>query len=518
MIERGLSFLLMLCAAVFAFQRAQEPEYIGIDFIQFHLTGRHVINGGDSRVYSDDMRAAILNSAWKRAQTENSSSKFYQAVSFRHERTWETYSSPFLYSVFGMMAGGEPEDSDTAGNTYLSTPSSDVRPHSPPVSGEKGRGDAYEAAINEYWIVCLGSTMIGFMAFGWVLRIPCWSMLFGAVLIVWFDPLRCDMNVANMNQIQFGMVGVFTAILGGTVDRSLRRPEWLSATEMKTVESRRRSDGCTVRHFIAGILLGICLAFKPSLLWCGVMWFAGMVVDAMRKKHHAERDEYGLRRLLVAAMGGITGGMLAIAFSSIWFPVHSWIARVQAVRSMPDDYILTESGNYSLTYFARRNDVPRWLTSLAGPMIALAVVATAIIQSRYLKTISHFASRVPESRLADTSDYNVTNSASWLAIGCQIQILTSNLVWYHYLVLCIPAFLVLTRNAVLATSRLEKCAVGFTIVWCLMCLGFSPVSALVHSSIDERVFRCGFANLMMLLMLLIRRQRVSQQAGLWNGR
>jgi len=211
-----------------------------------------------------------------------------------------------------------------------------------------------------------------------------------------------------------------------------------------------------------------------------------------------------LRRLCIAAIGGVTGGMLAIAFSAIWFPVLSWFEWVEAVRSLPDEYILTESGNYSLTYFARWHDVPSWLTSLAGPVLALAVFVTAIIQSRQSKTDLHLASRLSETQSGETSDYDATNNASWLAIGCQIQMLTSNLVWYHYLVLCIPAFLVLTRNAVLATSRLEKFAFGFTVMWCLACLGFAPVSSFLHFSLEERVLLSGFANLVMLVMLLIR--------------
>ena len=275
MIGCGLSFLVLLSAAVFAFHRAQVPEYIGIDFVQFHVTGQHVVNGGDANVYSDDVRAEILESAWRQARAEGSSGKFFHAVNFRHERSWETYSSPFLYAVFGAM--GSKDWRQYAETTESqAAPSSGLRPPYPPNSGEKGKSEAYEVEINWYWVVCLGATRVGCMTFGWVLRIPCSTMLFGSVVLVWFSPLRIDMNVANVNQIQFGMVGVLAAILGGEW-KGLGWTRWRSKRESADLEAHHAErDGDMGRELVAGIWLGLCLAFKPSLLWCGVMWAGSM--------------------------------------------------------------------------------------------------------------------------------------------------------------------------------------------------------------------------------------------------
>ena len=124
MIRYGLSFLLMLNAAGFAWQRAQQPEYIGIDFVQFHFTGQHVVTGGDSHVYADDVRAEILDSAWQQVLTEGIESRCSYAVDFRHQRSWETYSSPFLYAVFGVMAGRESGERIAGNPVSLATPSS----------------------------------------------------------------------------------------------------------------------------------------------------------------------------------------------------------------------------------------------------------------------------------------------------------------------------------------------------------------------------------------------------------
>jgi len=243
-VGRLLSFLLLLLAAIRTYQQAHERECVGFDFVQFHVTGQHVLHGGDPRVYSDKVRREILERAWQDAKSDGIASKFYQAVNFRHERSWESYSSPFLYAMFGATAGSSASEVVRSRKSINDT-SSGISATFSSDAGEKGRSEEYERAINCYWIVCLGSTMMGFITFGWVLRIPRWSMLLGALILAWFSPLRSDMNVATVNKIQFGMVGVLAVILSGTVDQSLRRPGSIFCGG-ETKDSRRRSDGSTV--------------------------------------------------------------------------------------------------------------------------------------------------------------------------------------------------------------------------------------------------------------------------------
>ena len=485
MIRYGLSFLLMLNAAGFAWQRAQEPEYIGIDFVQFHFTGQHVVTGGDTHVYADDVRAEILDSAWQQILTEGIESRCSYAVDFRHQRSWETYSSPFLYAVFGVMAGRESGERIAGNPVSLATPSSGLSATVSPEPGEKGQGEAYEAAIDSHWIICLGSTMVGFMAFGCVLRIPCWSMLLGAMVLVWFSPLRSDMNVANVNQIQFGMVGVLAVILGmpvGVFDESKRRYQ-IGSPNQEAHHAER--DGYFGREFLAGIWLGICVAFKPSLLWCGVMWFGAMIVDGLRTRHQAERDEStGRRRLIGALTGGLIGGLMAILFSAIWFPLQSWIDWIEAVRSLPDAIIQTEQGNFSPTYYAWANHFPEWLLTFSGPAMVVGVFTIAMIQRRRMNGSAEVDSIHSESRSEDRSGTNAglrynSEIVTWLAIGCQIHLLTSNLVWYHYFVLSLPATLIVLRQAAVSVNRLEKCAIGVTVLWCLMLLGLEPIDGIL---------------------------------------
>ena len=470
---RLLSFLLLLLAAVFAFQRAQEPEYIGIDFVQFHLTGLHVVHGGDPHVYSEKVRREILDRAWQDAKSDGIESKFYQAVNFRHERSWESYSSPFLYAVFG--------------------------------AGEKGTSHAYGRALNFYWIVCLGSTIIGFMTFGWVLRIPGCSMLLGAVILVWFSPLRIDMNVANVDQIQFGMVGVLAAILAvrgrQRVRRGIDQTDVRSQGDVAHLSAHHAEcNGYFRRQFVAGVWLGLCLAFKPNLLWCGVMWLGPVAIGLWNKnQRHSVCDQHNQRQLIAAMIGGLLGGIMAVAFSTMWFPLHAWIEWIQAVRLLPDEIIQTHQGNFSPTYFIRSCGVPGWLTSLAGTVLASASIFVMWQRQR--------------DRRAETSqETRATDIAMWLAIGCQIHLLTSNLVWYQYCVLSLPAVLVLLRESVSAPSRSETLILSGILSWCLLLLGLQPVDEWLASAPNEHCLRCTISNGMLLVLVVtipIRQRRNS---------
>ena len=492
-VGRLLSFLLLLLAAVFAFQRAQEPEYIGIDFVQFRVTGQHVVHGSDPHVYSDKVRREIVDRAWQEVQTDGIESKFYQAVNFRHERSWESYSSPFLYAVFGATAG-RSESEAVRSRKSMKDPSSGLSATFSPDRGEKGRSEVYRRAIKCSWIVCLGSTIIGFMIFGWVLRIPGWSMLLGAMMLVWFSPLRIDMNVANLNQIQFGMVGVLAAILGRGYHRALRGIDPTDDRSEREVAIQRAHhaarDGYFVRQFLAGVWLGLCLAFKPSLLWCGVMWLGPVAIGLWNTKRHDEVcDQHNQRQLMAATVGGAVGGFIAIVFSSIWFPPDSWIEWIQAVRLLPDEIIQTHQGNFSPTYFARSCGVPGWLTSLAGTALAGAVMF--VMRHRQRNNRNHMS-----------LETHSTDLATWLAIGCQIHLLTSNLVWYHYFLLSLPAVLVILREVVFTRSRRDAIFLSGILLWCLLLFGMQPVDKLLSSPSVEHMLRCTIANMILLILMV----------------
>lgn len=209
--------------------------------------------------------------------------------------------------------------------------------------------------------------------------------------------------MANVNQIQLGMIGVFAVVLcGGPRPRRRSIPTY----DVMGTQTRRRSDGATVRHLLAGLWLGLCLAFKQSLLWVALMWVGDLVSQVAKGRRdavtHSEVNVTGTgqvserlgqsfyNELVMLVFGGLTGGILAVAFSLFWFPLSAWFDWIQAVRTMPDDIIQTSQGNFSPTNFAQHSvGLPSALLTLAGPLLALA---SAIGLSALMQTpLLHFA-------------------------------------------------------------------------------------------------------------------------------
>lgn len=465
-----LAASLLAVSVWYSWTRTTGPEYIGIDFVQFHFTGLHVACEGDPRVWTPEVRSNILGSSWQKAATSRGT-RLFDAVEYRQERVWETYSSPLLYSALAMIAGKCPTDDS--------------------VADEFSHADRYEHALKLYHAISIGFTLIGIVSFGSILKIPKSAMLLGAVVLLAYTPIRIDLNVGNVNQIQFGMVGVLAWLLR---DRSGSTHDAGPGEVGKHLFGNR--DRVFERHAAAGIWLGLCLAFKPSLLWCGVVWFGLMIVRVLQESfvrkslHRQEPGQHidvpgSVRKpartaIIAASLGGLFGGHLAITISAIWFPLESWLEWIAAVRSMPDVGISTDIGNFSATYYGQHTlGWPAWLLAMIGP--ALAMLSVGVLAWRGSGALPLLEGRTDESALL-------------LAMACQVQLLTLHLVWYHYFVLSLPAVLVLTKRAVVSSSRVEQSMLATCIVWCLLLLGMTGFDEWLASSPTEHFHRCLVAN------------------------
>jgi hypothetical protein len=79
--------------------------------------------------------------------------------------------------------------------------------------------------------------------------------------------------------------------------------------------------------------------------------------------------------------------------------------------------------------------------------------------------------------------------------------LTSNLVWYHYGLLSIPAIIVVLRQIVRSAARGEALLLGGILLWCLLLIGVQPIDQLLESPPNEHFLRCTIANVLLLLNL-----------------
>lgn len=466
-----------------SFQRWQtiELQCAGIDFVQFRLTGLHVAVHRGCDVYSSEVRAEILSSEWQTAQLVPGS-RLFTAVSFRHSRSWETYSSPFLYSLFALGKGGG---------------SGERR------SGSQVVADRYETELRTWHAMSLLGSAAGLLGIGWALQCS-WSVcLLSAAVLLGFSPIRSDLVVANVNQIQLGMVGVFVGMVG----LSRRRQEGRANLVVQQPLNHRGKPGGVGMFACWGCLegawLGVCLAFKPSLIWVVLLWAAYLVVQGMRLDG-AHGFGARLRPCMLYACGGVIGASVAVLFSLHYFPPVAWLDWVNAVRALPDDIIQTSQGNFSPIYYAGHSlGVPSTLLLFAGPVLALAV---AVVLSR--------SARNRTGRDEPEASQEVSEWLPWIIAGLQIYLLTSYLVWFHYFVLSLPALLWCVWLGIRSCSRVERWLFFAIAVWCFVLLGFRPLDALIASKHEEHCVRCFLANVLLLVTLVIPPGRQCQTTAL----
>jgi len=213
------------------------------------------------------------------------------------------------------------------------------------------------------------------------------------------------------------------------------------------------------------------------------------------------------QRLISVLFGASLGAASAIGFSLNWFQLSSWIDWVDAVRTMPDEFILTAIGNHSPTYLLQYSlDLPTWMVMLIPVVLAIVILWTS--HSLWMPIIPVCQSSAKSDRLVNTDEnaianLTVENDLRLIAIGCQITLLTAHLVWFHYFVLSLPAFLLLlpqvTQRGFTVSHRIQT---GLALLVCLFLIGVQACDRFMHPSATEHVIQTVAANAILLAMLV----------------
>lgn len=178
----------------------------GVDFFQFRAVGWTVWtthDPADFDVYSDAARHRLGARFLQAAQRPGASRAESGAAGYR--RVFETYSTPFLYTVFGLF--GVP---------------------------------GYDLGLRSYQLLCLGGLVFGVFRLcrllGYRLEE---SMVAVLVFSAWFEPSASDLRVANVNSLQLALLTGYLAL-----------------------RSRARTP---TRLWLGGAILGLGVVFKPNL-------------------------------------------------------------------------------------------------------------------------------------------------------------------------------------------------------------------------------------------------------------
>jgi hypothetical protein len=340
-------FLLVLLAAFgLVLAWSATVRIVGVDFYQFWVVGQTLSRPGIN-IYSDEDRTRLGAEFLEKARQTGDPRRIVVA---EYRKKLETYSSPFLYTLFRLGSTGD-----------------------------------FEADLRNYRRLLLVCLTLGVVVLARLLH-HSWETTLGALAIfsAWFGPFASDLKVANVNSLQLAALAVYLW--------TTSRLRW------------RRRD------LIGGALLGLLVAFKLNLVF----------VPGLQALHWTLTGQ--IRRLLLVTIGAVLGGTLAIGMAAASFgTLHCWLDWLAALRSLPEDIIPVQYGNYAP---ARLLNESLGLNVTAPLALVLGGLPAIVLWSR--------------RRTAPDAD----GEALVLCTGCLLVVSITRLAWLHYYVLAIPALLV----------------------------------------------------------------------------
>jgi hypothetical protein len=215
----------------------------GIDFYQFWVVGQALHRSAVADVYSDDERSRLGAEFLEKARRTGNPRQITVAE-FRQKL--QTYSTPFLYSVFGLFSTGN-----------------------------------YELDLRHYRIFLLACLVF---SVGILCRLLNHSLntTLGAVAIfsAWFDPFGSDLRMGNVNTIPLALFAAYLWVV--------TRLRWRQ------------------REVLGGVLIGLAVAFKPNLVFIAAVLAVDWLLNGQFRRvgfHAAGAAAGSLIAILVATAG-----------------------------------------------------------------------------------------------------------------------------------------------------------------------------------------------------------------------
>jgi hypothetical protein len=218
----ALALLLAACAQASVFAMRWDC----FDFYQFWVVGQAAREADTGDVWSKDERLRLGQEWARRAVAEqgpqSADPSTRRGISAKRRQDLETYSTPWLYTLFGWSASGD-YDTDL--------------------------GRFQHAGLAAFVLAVLGLARLAGLS---------WSggALLAAFLVTFFAPTLSDMRVGNVNRLQVAALAL--ALVAGA-----RRGAWQLA---------------------AGFALGLAVMFKPNLAYPALVLGLGWIVLGRRQR------------------------------------------------------------------------------------------------------------------------------------------------------------------------------------------------------------------------------------------
>jgi hypothetical protein len=202
--ENLLFSLLLFFGVSVAWKGSGSVRDFGIDFYQFWAVGQSLHRADVHNIYSPEDRARLSAEFLERAKN-TSEQRFVSAAEYRKE--FETYSTPFLYSLFQLFSTGD-----------------------------------YERDFKGYRVFLIALLLFSVGLFARLCGLS-WTMTLGAGALfpAWFLPFSSELRVGNVNCIQLAALAAYLWVV------MKLRWKW--------------------KDVLGGSILGFALAFKPNLIF-----------------------------------------------------------------------------------------------------------------------------------------------------------------------------------------------------------------------------------------------------------
>jgi hypothetical protein len=332
---------------------------VSVDFYQFWTLEQAVEERLVEDIYRASSRSYLAALFFDRSITSHSRHQRAAAEFRRYEI--QAASTPLLYLAFHLLASGD-----------------------------------YEQDFLIYRILSLACSSFSVVVLCRLLQVtPLWTAVVMAFIAWTFAPLRDDLIVGNVNQLQLALITAFL---------------WLGAKPKRAL----RSAG-------AGAVLGAGVLFKPNLAYVALLVSARWIIDGRR------------HQLLFLSIGALAAAALAgIAASAFFGSAVCWLAWIDLIKHLDQEF------NVSVQW--RNFGGARLLRDAVGinlsPLLNLSLLGFAVTA---LWTSRTFKERGGPGGV-DESVENQGFRRDYLvvSIGAILPILTMGLAWPHYPVLAIP--------------------------------------------------------------------------------
>ena len=303
----------------------------------------------------------------------------------------------------------------------------------------------YERDITLYYLIQLACFILFIMIAMHLLNFSFVSIFYPAILFsVFYGPFLCNMTVGNVVLMQLAFIALFLVF----------------------AHLVRKKD---IGLLTGGAVLGLMVFFKPTMIFVPFM----LLLRWLALKQ--------FRQAALSFAGMMVGAIAAILSAAMFFSTfHVWLWWFKSACDVSDlPYVTVKEGNYALPKVLEEMYGMKNL-SFAFSVISLAVIiATAYSIRKKIPTTDPSAQ--PASPQAET--------LLMISIGCLLYLLCAPLVWIHYYMLVLPAFMYLARPNAVNTGFTAGIIYSLTLMaYCSISFagrpsGLSPVASAIACNI-----------------------------------